>query len=81
LVVTLILLTYVVLFSPVNISVVVLSFFVSAICKDVSLLYLHIADKNNYNTTTLMFMGLNKTTQVSNIKATTSIQNLTKQGS
>jgi hypothetical protein len=40
-------------------------------------MYLHIADKINDNNTTLMFIGLHKTTQVSNIKATTKIQNLT----
>jgi hypothetical protein len=37
---------------------------------------LHIADKNNNNNNTLIFIGLNETTEVSNIKATTRIQNL-----
>jgi hypothetical protein len=35
---------------------------------------LHIADKNN--NTTPIFIGLNKTTQVNNIKTTTKIKNL-----
>jgi hypothetical protein len=38
---------------------------------------LHIADKNNnHNNTTPISIGLNKTTQVCNIKTITKIQNL-----
>jgi hypothetical protein len=36
--------------------------------------FLHIADKNN-TTTTLIFIGLNKAVQVSNIKTSTKIRN------
>jgi hypothetical protein len=37
---------------------------------------LHIADKNNDNKIMLILIGLNRTTQVSNIKATTKIKNV-----
>jgi hypothetical protein len=43
--------------------------------KNINDTSLHIADKNN-DTTTPMFIGLNKTIKVSDIKATTKIQNL-----